>query len=169
MSHILFAEYTAKNYKKEALKVYAKKYDVYYWFNNEITFYAAIHEMYNENKILENSELFCLTSKFQPINSDDLLLPFDKYEQKELFPNGNNRKVFEQLCRKNLNEFDNIITNFIEIAKPLYLRIFVTEVYDIGFKIVKCSVNDMLEDMYKQIIHWGSLGSKIYEIIENNI
>jgi hypothetical protein len=44
------------------------------------------------------------------------------------------------------------------------IRIFVVGGYDIGFEIVKCSINYMLDDIYKQVIYWDSVDSKIYEI-----
>ncbi len=49
----------------------------------------------------KGNTLFALTSRNQATNSDDLLFPYDKYTNEQLFAD-NTRECFSQCCEKNL-------------------------------------------------------------------
>ena len=72
--------------------------------NDDEKFYDETKRMLDENAFGDNESRFFITTKNQPSNSHDLLNPWDKYTQEELFPNGeDDREAFNLCCAKTLN------------------------------------------------------------------
>jgi hypothetical protein len=169
MSHILFGDFVTKQFNLEQInniKSYSSERSIYYWFNKEINFYSDIHTMLKEQLELENSINFCITTSLQPTNSDDLLLPYDKYNSKTLFPNGvNERKDFNKYCKVNLDNFYNTFLYFYRTLNPERIRVFITEGYDCNFEVKKCTIEMMIQDIEIQVMESHMLDSIIYEII----
>lgn len=167
MSHILFGEFSTELFELELIKkvkLLARSNGLFIYFEEEIDFYSDIQRMLLENNYSQCNYFFYLTSESQPQNSEDILFPYEKYLKTDLFPNGNERGVFNDICRENLNNLLGILIEFVNIFNPNLLRIFVTVGYDDKFKIQKCSIKDMIDDIYSQVISTICLDSKIYEI-----
>jgi len=168
MSHIIFGDCTLSDCGREKikeLKRYSWGFDVYYWFEEEITFYPDVLVMLKENDRKGNLIKFCITSKNQKYNSEDLLLPYDKYTKEELFPDENDRVIFEELCGNNLDILFDTLSYFLKELKPKRLRIFVTEGYDCEFEVVRCDLKSMLKRIREQSIAYSMIDSTIYELI----
>ncbi|MCB7306086.1 hypothetical protein NE683_18790 [Bariatricus massiliensis] len=162
MSHFLFGEY--RKGQSNDVENYWDKNNVIFTFDNKIDFYPDIFTMVEENTTLTNRRVFCLTSNLQMKNSDDLIFPYDKYTNEELFPHGKDRSIYANFCKQNLAILAESLENFMKDVKPNSLRIYVVDGYDSNFRIVKCKLKDMIDDIYNQVINSFVLESKIYEI-----
>lgn len=169
MSHILFGDFFSNKFTPEqikSVKLYSEKKGIYYWFNKEINFYNDIHTMFEENKKPKNDIKFCITSCLQPTNSEDLLFPYNKYDENQLFPKRDSRSAFEDLCKLNLSSFYDTFRFFEKTLSPKGLRVIITEGYDCDFRVEKCTSKIMLQDIERQIITSHMLDSVIYELAE---
>lgn len=165
MSHFIFGCFNSDivvSGQTEELKKMAQKKDVLIWFDNEIDFYPDITKMIKEQGG-EGCVLFTLTSRNQPSNSDDLLFPYDKYTNEQLFED-KTREYFSQCCKDNLETLFWCLQVMIQRLKPRLFQVFVTEGYDCNF-IKKCMILDeMKSDIQQQVLTSFSLDSCIYQI-----
>lgn len=170
MSHFLFGDYYSDFFRPENIqyiKAYFEQKGFYIWFNDEIDFYREIKIMLNENCTLKNNIAFGITTELQPTNSSDLLFPYSKYDNKILFPDGDNdRSIFNELSNTNLDVFYGLLLQFIKIMRPKGLRIFVVNGYGNNFEIKKYSCKEMVEDIKNQVRISFFLDSVIYEIVD---
>lgn len=176
MSEFLFGDFYSKHLEKEqviATKAYFLKRDAFIWFDNEITFhnntesYGSIQQMLHENPSENNNHTFFITTKTQPDNSYDLLYPWDKYKVAEKNSDDTlKEKTDEELCDNNLNILHNLLLHFIENVQPKSMRVFVVVGYDPEFQNEKFRIDEMIDDLKRQVKEDGSLDSVIYEIIE---
>jgi len=163
MSHFLFVGFITKQIIRSVKKTYTNK-DIFYLFNQKIHFCNDVMKVIQEHK-KSRSENWCLiTSKLQKTNSQDILLPYDKYSQQDLFPNGADRMVFENTCFDNLNAFHANFLEFMEDIKPFSLRIFVVEGYDNDFTEKNCTLDTMIQDLESQATKTFFFESTIYNI-----
>lgn len=164
MSCYLFGTFDVfeQKIKINELVEYAKNKDVYFWFS-EKNIPNEIKEMCIEQNINGKMSFF-VSSANQPTNSSDLLLPFDKYTNEELFRD-KSRKFYKQCCKDNLSILFSCLQYMIALLKPAKLEIFLTEGYDNNFLRKKCTLNDMKEDIYRQIIVDAECDSSVYQII----
>lgn len=133
--------------------------DVYFWFDEEITFYNDIIKMcFEQNSFGEVK--FAITSVNQKYNSSDLLFPYDKFSHEQL----KDKEYFSKCCRNNLKITIDCLRKLIEIPTLSNLEIFVVEGYDINFKRKRCTLNQMKEDLLFQIELERYIDSCIYEI-----
>jgi hypothetical protein len=149
------------------IKAYAKKSDVLYWFNDEISAKVGssdINSMLRDNCRDNLSTTFFVTTKLQCYNSEDLLSPFEKYSHNQLFPSDNEREAFEQLCRENLEIFIKTFKYFIDKLQPVRLRVFTTSGYECNFLTKHCSIDEMFETISTQISNSAEIDSTVYEI-----
>lgn len=168
MSHIIFGDFTIDSINQHMeieLKNALLLEGILVYLNEEVDFNIDVVKMLKENSINLNNEVFCITSVEQKYNSEDLLFPYDNYAEDELFPNGEDRVMFEKICLDNLQPLNKGIKKLRDILQPKNLRIFVTMGYDNNFRIIKCSQESMIEDIGKQVITSFNLESKIYELI----
>ena len=168
MSYILFGEFQSCNVNEfviKEIKQYAVKEDVYFLFNEEIAYDDDIRKMLSGHNAFKNDGIFFITTYCQPYNSDELLDPEDKYKQDELFPNQDtdDRTTFNRLYKEHFDRFVRVFKHFLILFKPQRIRVFVTEDYDTGFKVKKCSFEEMIDDIFRQIIGIG-LDSIIYDL-----
>ncbi len=167
MSHILFGDFKSDYINKDLIEKLRKevlKKGVLFHFKDEINFYNDVNRMIQENVNINNNT-FCITSVNQKYNSDDLLFPYDKYTDEELFPNTEeDRTQFEKLCCQNIMILKNGISKMRELLQTQNLRVFIVEGYDDNFSIIKCSEDEMFQDILKQVINSFNLKPKIYEI-----
>lgn len=164
MSYFMFGSFDLSQNKSriQDVKLYGKTKDVYFWFDEEITFYSDIAKMCFEQSSFGNVR-FALTSFNQKYNSSDLLFPYDKYTNEELFE-GNSREYFYQCCRNNLNIVYDCLKRLMEISNPSCLEIFVVEGYDDVFQKRRCTLDEMKEDLLSQIESTSFIDSCIYQI-----
>ena len=89
MSYFVFGSFDSPNSESlfDKIKKYGQNKGVYFWFNSEITFYPEIFKMCKE-QASQKQVTFALTSSKQPSNSSDLLFPYDKFTNHELFSTG---------------------------------------------------------------------------------
>ena len=169
MSHIIFGDFYARNNNRKNINQLKEKLflsDVLFLNGNEISFSADIERMLKENVNTTTNMFFCLTTTKQKYNSDDLLFPYNKYSEEELFPNGENRDEFERKCFENLKIYQDSINNIIHMLSVIEMRIFITEGYDNKFEVMRCNnVEEMVEDIKKQVHNFFSLESKIYRML----
>jgi len=164
MSHFLFGEFNTKQNTGIKARTYVNE-DIFYCFNQETNFAGDVARMIEDNKKSEIENWFLVTSKLQIKNSEDILLPYDKYTSEELFPNGDDREYFQKRCRENLRLLSESLRRFIKDVQPTYLRVFVADGYDNAFEVKKCTIDMMIEALYKQAINSFSLDSTIYDVI----
>lgn len=164
MSYFIFGSFDLIQNKRslQDVKRYGKQRDVYFWFDEEITFYKDILQMCMEQKSCGKVK-FALTSFNQKHNSSDLLFPYDKFTNEELFKD-KSRKVFCQCCKNNLSIVFDCLQNLIEISTPTHLEIFVVEGYDDAFQRKIYTLNEMEEDLLRQIETDAFIDSCIYQI-----
>lgn len=168
MSHIIFGDFIRKSIDKHMeneLKNALLLDGILVYLNEEVDFNTDVIRMLKENSIDSNHKLFCITSIEQKYNSENLLFPYDNYSEDELFPDKEDRVVFEKVCFKNLQLLDKGIKKLRDILLPEKLRIFITMGYDDNFTTLKCTQEAMIEDIGKQVITSFNLESKIYELI----
>jgi hypothetical protein len=172
MSYFLFGDFSSNLFIEENinnLKSVAQEKGICFWFNEEIDFDEDIHRMLNEHPKSQNNIRLCVTTQYQPCNSEDLLLPWGDYDTEVLFPNGgDDRKEFNNICKRHLSVFEEIYYKFLLILKPQNLRIFITEGYDCEFITCRCENEYMFKDLEQQIIERCDMDSKIYEIEFSN-
>ena len=101
MSHFVFGCFNSDVVTSEVideLKTGAQNRDVFIWFDSQLEFYSDISKMIKEQGG-KGEFLFALTSRNQPSNSDDLLFPYDKYTNEQLFAD-ETREYFSRCCKK---------------------------------------------------------------------
>lgn len=138
---------------------------VYIFFDEQMNdVYNEILQMLKEHPSNHSNVSFCLTSINQKYNSEDLLYPFDKYTEEELFPDGaeGNREIYMQLCLENLNPLKDAITKILDVFEPKSFRFFTTVGYDTEFDVCYCTKDEMTDDIYRQVTEEIELDSKIY-------
>lgn len=164
MSYFIFGSFDLCENKNslQDVKSYGEKKGVYFWYDEEITFYKDITQMCVEQNSYGNVK-FALTSFNQKYNSSDLLFPYDKYTNEELFKD-KSRKYFCQCCKNNLKIVFDCLAKLMEIAIPSRLEIFVVEGYDNVFKRKDCTLREMEEDLLYQIETESFIDSCIYQI-----
>lgn len=168
MSHIVFGDFKIDLMNEacfEQIKKNAYSKGVLFHFNDEVSIYKDINRMIQENDDTSNNCIFCITSNNQEFNSDDLLFPYDKYTDDELFPYEDDRKHFEELCFQNIMTLKNTISSLREVLNVSNLRVFVVEGYDDNFITMKCTNAEMIQDIFYQVINSFNLRSKIYKIV----
>jgi hypothetical protein len=166
LSHILFGDFSSHYLNTlmiNEIKTYAWQRNIYFCLEDENDFFEDVLLMLEENS--KNGVAFYITSKLQPYDSDDLLRPFDKYEQTELFPNGDDRTVFEAKCKENLDLLYDVLKTFRCVFNPKRWRIFVTVGYDTEFVTKRCDLETMMTDILDQMCNTIGVDSTIFEII----
>lgn len=163
MSHFIFGEFQTKHkisYSTEWIT------SLLFSFDQKIDFFNGISKMIQANsKISENERvIFCITSENQLKNSDDVLFPYDKFPDQLLIHAGVGRVDFIKKCRDNLNILKNGLVDFIKEYRPIVLRVFVSDAYDIEFECVETTLDGLIDDLEEQVIEDFFLDSKIYEI-----
>lgn len=99
MSHILFGDFESQIINQDLINKVKEKLlheNILILFDHELDFSQEIEKMLDEHRS-GNTHKFCITTTLQEYNSDDLLFPYDKYSNEELFPNGEDRVVFEKI------------------------------------------------------------------------
>jgi hypothetical protein len=166
MSYFIFGTFVLDEFSERAIQDVKQAFldkELILHINKELEFSSDINKMLLEHDS-DFSTKFCITSFNQKFNSQDILFPFDKYTREELFPNGEDRTRFEELCAVNLKILKDAIAKAIEIIQLTSVRIFVAEGYDTEFKIVKCNLEAMFEEILSQVKNSFFLTSTIYEI-----
>ena len=167
MSHFMFGDFFSENFGNKCAEIIKKEYidsGLIIYFNQELQFYNEIDNMLAEH-MSDNNIKFCITSEFQKYNSEDVLFPFGKYDQSELFPNGDDRSRYNELCNINLKVAKNAIEKMMKVFKLNRLRIFITSSgYDDNFRRIQCDVDEMFSDILAQVQYGFDLISTIYDI-----
>ncbi len=136
------------------------------FFDDEMNFVNdELLHMLRERPSNHNNVSFCLASVEERINCEDLLFPFGVYTQEELFPDGTegSRDQFNQLSLENLNTLRDAIAKMFEVFEPKSFRLFVDEGFDTGgWKVCCCTREEMIQDIYRQVVDEGILDEKIY-------
>lgn len=117
--------------------------------------------MLNEHKSRGKAR-FCITTVSQKYCSEDLLFPYDRYLPEVLFPNGDDRTQFEKICLHNLSILQKSINSIIDILNLDSLRIFISAGYDTRFNTIHCSVDQMIQRIYLEVIESFILDSTIF-------
>lgn len=167
MSHILFGDFESQIINQDLINKVKEKLlheNILILFDHELDFSQEIEKMLDEHRN-GNTHKFCITTTLQEYNSDDLLFPYDKYSNEELFPNGEDRVIFEKICLENLLILEKVINEMRELLSTKFLRIIVTEGYDTEFSIVRCSIHELVNEIQMQVINSFFLRSTIYEIM----
>ena len=79
--------------------------------------------------------------------------------------NESGREKFEALCSENLKLLQKELKLFIERYQPKNFRIYVSLAYDVEFEVVHCTMEEMITDIFNQVVDGFILDSKIYEIM----
>jgi hypothetical protein len=168
MSYVIFGDFFLGRTERDAIsdvKVRAEELDAYFWNNDEISSQSNVFQMLTENPAPYGNSTFFITGDPFASNSDDLLEPWEIYSHDELFPNGEDRHTFNMISAENLKRLKKIIECMMEKMKPEHVRIFITEGYDIDFRIVNLTLDEMIEDILKQLTgRESSIESAIYQI-----
>ena len=168
MSHIIFGDFCKENINKNTIneiKIKLRMKGLIIDFDKELNRYYDVNKMLVENAVKKRNGVFCITSMVNKLDSEDLLFPYENYSQKELFPNGDDRTVFEKICKKNLELFHSGIKELVRLLTPKTLRIFIVSGYDNNFQIVNCTIEDMIKDIETQVLDYFELDSKMYNLL----
>ena len=164
MSYFIFGSFNFGENKSrlQDVKNYCKRKDVYFWIDEEIKFYNDVGLMCFEQSSFGNVK-FALTSFNQKYNSSDLLFPYDKYTEEDLFQDKSG-KYFRECCERNLNIVFDCLEQLTKISSLFCLEIFVVEGYDDVFQRKRCTWNEMKKDLLYQIQTASFIDSCIYQI-----
>lgn len=165
MSHIIFGCFNSDTIGAETIyEIKTKLYEegLYLWFNDEMDFYPDVLRMIKEQKGKGESS-YAITSQEQRYNSDDLLFPYDKYTNDQLFAD-KTREYFSECCKNNLNILFRCLYEMIQRIQPKNFEVFVTEGYDCNFSNKNVDLEEMEADILKQILTSFSIESCIYQI-----
>ena len=165
MSHFIFGCFNSAVLGSEItdeLKKIAQKKDVFIWFDNGIDFYSDISKMIKEQGG-KGKVLFALTSRNQPNNSDDLLFPYDKNTNEQLFAD-KTREYFSQCCKENLKILFWYLKEMIQRLQPKLFDVFITEGYDCDFIKKSITLDEMEFDIQQQVLTSFSIESCVYQI-----
>lgn len=165
MSHFIFGCFNSDVVASEItdeLKKMAQKKDVFIWFDNEIDFYSEISRMIKEQGG-KGDVLFALTSRKQPSNSDDLLFPYDKYTNEQLFAD-KKREYFSKCCKENLSILYWCFKEMVQRLQPKVFEVFITEGYDCDFTKKSITLDEMEFDIQQQVLTSFSIESCVYQI-----
>ena len=194
MSDSLFGDFKSDRVTSAntaAIKQAAESYGLLVWFNDDLTDAEGIRkavkvlypnleypsdwqvdllgsggrQMLEENPHAGNTDIFFISSYEQPLNSSDVLDVWDRYSKEELFPDGDDRTVFDERCAENLTRLKAVFEHFIEVLRPSSLRVFLPDQYDCGVPVKRMTVDEMIDDVLQQLT--GALGfidSAIYDI-----
>jgi len=166
MSHFMFGEFDSDCFSEQMQESAKREFqnkglDIV--FNQDVNFCDDIGIM-----LVENGggicNRFCITSVKQKCNSDGAIFPDDKYSTIELFPNGDDRTAFNEICETHIRILKDAFSRTIEIMQINRIRIFVVDGYDTHFATLCCSLDHMFEDILSQVKTSFSLESTIYEI-----
>lgn len=162
MSYFLFGVFNTTDDKKllQQVKLQAKERNVYIWFDEDITFYDEIQRMLREQAV-EGNVSFAVTSKNQPHNSSDLLFPFDKFSNEELFAD-KSREFYKKCCQNNLAILFNCLDELVHLLNIEQMKIFVVEGYDDNFQKKICNMEELKEDLLYQIENFAYINSCMY-------
>lgn len=166
MSHFIFGTFCldeTKKYIVEDLKEELSAWGIILTVN-EFPYFEDISRMLNENLYASDVTKFALSSVRQPYNSDDILYPYDKYSNQELFDDSDNQIKFKELCLNHLNVLKKIINTINDNPYTTKVQIMISEGYDNHFLTQYMTVEEMVRDIYSQVISSFSLESKIYLI-----
>lgn len=167
MSSFLFGEFDSLGFTAEdveALNTTLSEDGILLHLNEQIDFCKDIISMFEEQKCTKQNR-FCITSVRQKYNSSDILFPFDKYTNDELFPKTDERTEYNKLCLENLMILKRSIILMKNTLKITSLRVFVVEGYDTDFQVVKdFTIQQMIDHIYEQVKKSFILDSVIYEI-----
>lgn len=104
-----------------------------------------------------------MTSRNQPNNSDDLLFPYDKYTNEQLFAD-KTREYFSQCCKENLKILFWYLKEMIQRLQPKLFDVFITEGYDCDFIKKSITLDEMEFDIQQQVLTSFSIESCVYQI-----
>ncbi|WP_138305825.1 MULTISPECIES: hypothetical protein [unclassified Clostridium] len=165
MSHFIFGCFKSDVVVPQIadeLKKMAQKKEVFIWFDNEIDFYSEISKMAKEQGG-KGKVLFALTSRNQPCNSDELLFPYDKYTNEQLFAD-KTREYFSQCCQENLEILYWCLKEMVQRLRPKLFEVFITEGYDCDFTRKNITLDEMMLDIQQQVLTSFSIESCVYQI-----
>ena len=164
MSYFIFGTFNTACGREAFLQVkeYAKRRNIYIWFNDEITFYEDINRMLIEQKTEKNIK-FAITSVNQLCNSSDVLFPFDKFSNEVLFAD-ESRSFYKKCCRDNMEILFDCLKNLMDLLYISQAAIFVVEGYDDNFLKKECNLDQMKMDLLNQVENKTSIDSCIYQI-----
>lgn len=166
MSHFMFGQFDSDDFLEQTqdrAKKELQNMNLNVFFNQELDFCNDIKKMISENGA-GICFRFCITSIEQEFNSDDAIFPYEKYSDSELFPNGDDRTAFNEICESNIRVLKQALEKIIEIMQMKNIRLFVVDGYDNSFTTLCCSLDNMFDDILKQVKTSFSLKSTIYEI-----
>lgn len=167
MSHIVFGYFDChldiltQSIQGELKKI-GKNKNILIHFHNELHFYSAILKIIEEQNIQSNN-VFALTSLNQPTNSDDLLFPYDKYTNDELFLD-RTRNKFCKYCNENLDILFSYLREIIYILNIKSFNLIITNGYSDNFIKKNVNLEEIQMDVYNQILTGFSIESCMYII-----
>ena len=163
MSHIVFGIFSVSEFNQiDLLKQQLNSIGIILHIN-DFDFYKDIDVMLNENNAIDAIR-FCLTTQTQPCNSEDLLIPSFDSNDDNLCCKTDNRTEFNQMCLNNLNVLKHALNFIINNSYVSNVKVFITEGYDDDFDLKECTIDDMIKDIYLQVINHLSVDSTIYTV-----
>jgi hypothetical protein len=170
MSYVLCGDFFLNKIKRDkvsAVKAKAEELDACVWLNDEVDFDACpdVLQMLHENPSPYQNSTFLIAGNPYACNGGDLLEPYSLYSHEELFPNGEDRDTFNKIRAENLQRLKTLIKCVMEKLQPEHIHIFVTEEYDTDFRILDITLDEMIEDILRQLIgRGGFIDSALYKL-----
>ena len=93
-----------------------------------------------------------------------MLFPYDQYGEEDLFPNGDDRSVFNHICGEHIKRLKSVFEQLTSILNIKKIRVFTVDGFDDCFTKSSGSLDEMIADILEEVITTFSLNSKIYEI-----
>lgn len=166
MSHFIFGTFDSNNFSEQNTLLISNKIEktnIRVFFNQDIKFCNDLDRMLENNKCKDHY-LFCITSANQELNSDDVLFPYDEYDEDELFQNGDDRSYFNHICEEHLKRLKSVFEQIVVILDAKNIKVFTVDGFDDYFIKSSVNIDGMIADMLEQVKTTFSLKSKIYEI-----
>jgi len=166
VSHFIFGTFDPSAFSEQTASLIKQKLDqsnINVFFNQELNFYNDLERML-KNSGGKGHNNFCITSTCQEFNSDDVIFPYDQYDEDELFPNGDDRSHFNNICGEHIKRLKIVVEQMITMLNPTNIRVFIVDGFDDCFTKSSINVDGMIADILEQVKTTFSLNSKIYEI-----
>lgn len=166
MSHFIFGTFDSSVFSEQKALLVKEKLEqsnIKVLFNQELSFCNDLERMLENNGGSEYYT-FCFTSTGQEFNSDDVIFPYDLYDEDELFPNGDDRSHFNNICGEHINRLKFVVEQLITMLNTKNIRVFTVDGFDDSFTKLNISIDGMIDDILEQVKITFSLNSKIYEL-----
>ncbi|MDO4721068.1 MAG: hypothetical protein Q4A78_10440 [Peptostreptococcaceae bacterium] len=178
MSYYLFGSFSSKHRSDEQIRLLRetlKSRGVFVHLDEDLDwakparedlFWGDVKEVLKEHPC-SHPYHFTFSSADQPCNGHDMLFPWDRYSFEELYPNGtDDRSTFMECAAQILDRTKWALQQLILYFQVREMRVFIDGGFDNTFEVVSCTLEEMFEELKRQMWETGDFDGlpKFYQI-----